>query len=141
LSSSVATATDDRRELEWGGRILAREREALGPPLCVTGRTAARRHAAGHPRARPRLSCTPGTYEGTATFTPEDPSGVSASGHFAVWFGAAGNNKNEVETNTNTFNLRGSDGSHIVIHASSHVSTNGAGAVTVNFEKMKAHCG
>jgi hypothetical protein len=81
------------------------------------------------------------TYEGTATFTPENPEGVSASGHFAVWFGAAGNEKNEVETNTNTFNLKGSDGSHIVVHGTAHVATNGSGAVTVNFEKNSVHCG
>ena len=82
-----------------------------------------------------------GTDEGTATFTPEDPKGVSASGHFAAWFGQSSNNKNEVGHSTNTFNLTGSDGSHVVVHASSHLSTNGLGAVTVNFEKMDVHCG
>jgi hypothetical protein len=82
-----------------------------------------------------------GTFEGTVTFTPENPEGVSASGHFAVWFGAAGNNKNEVETSTNSFNLKGSDGSHIVVHGTTHVSTNGLGKVTVNFEKTAVHCG
>jgi len=82
-----------------------------------------------------------GTAEGTATFTPEDPSGVSGSGHFATWFGASGNNRNEVEHNTNTFVLQGSDGSHIVVHGSSHLSTNAKGEVKVSFEKMTAHCG
>src|SRR5712691_9979444 len=32
-----------------------------------------------------------GTDEGTVTFTPDDPSGVSASGHFAAWFGESFN--------------------------------------------------
>ncbi|MEA2637381.1 MAG: hypothetical protein QOE18_438 [Chloroflexota bacterium] len=82
-----------------------------------------------------------GTFEGTATFTPENPEGVTASGHFATWFGAAGNNKNEVEHNTLSFNLQGSDGSHIAVHATTHVSTNGLGEVTVSFEKMGVHCG
>jgi hypothetical protein len=81
-----------------------------------------------------------GTDEGTATFTPEDPKGVSASGHFAAWFGQSSNNKNGVEHSTNTFNLTGSDGSHVVVHASSHLSTNGSGVVKVNFEKMDVHC-
>jgi hypothetical protein len=81
-----------------------------------------------------------GTFEGTATFTPEDPQGVSAGGHFAVWFGQSGNNKNEVEHSTGTFNLTGSDGSHIVVHTVGHVSTNASGKVTVSFEKMSAHC-
>jgi hypothetical protein len=81
-----------------------------------------------------------GTGEGTVTFTPENAGGISASGHFAVWFGASGNNKNEVEHNTTTFVLAGSDGSHTVVHGTSHVSTNGNGVVKVEFEKMTAHC-
>ena len=82
-----------------------------------------------------------GTGEGTATFTPENPGGVTGSGHFAVWFGASGNEKNEVEHNTVTFVLNGSDGSHTVVHGTTHVSTHGNGAVKVEFEKMTAHCG
>lgn len=82
-----------------------------------------------------------GTGEGTATFAPEDPEGVSASGHFAAWFGVSSNNKNEVEHETNTFQLNGTDGSHVVVHAASHLSTNAAGVVKVSFEKFSAHCG
>jgi hypothetical protein len=82
-----------------------------------------------------------GTYQGTATFTPENPGGVSATGHFAVWFGAAGNNRNEVETNTMAFNLKGSDGSHILVHGVAHVGTSATGAVTVSFEKQSVRCG
>ena len=83
-----------------------------------------------------------GTGEGTAMLTPENhPGGVSGSGHFAVWFGASGNEKNEVEHNTVTFVLSGSDGSHAVVHGTTHVSTNGNGVVKVEFEKMTAHCG
>jgi hypothetical protein len=82
-----------------------------------------------------------GTAEGTVTFTPENPGGVSASGHFAFWFGASGNNKNDVEHNTGTFVLSGSDGSRVVTHMSSHLSTNGNGVVKVEFEKMTTHCG
>jgi hypothetical protein len=82
-----------------------------------------------------------GTFEGTATFTPENPEGAPASGHFVVWFGAANNNKNEVEHNTGTFVLQASNGSRVVLHTTSHVSTNASGEVTVSFEKMRAHCG
>jgi hypothetical protein len=81
-----------------------------------------------------------GTLEGKVTFTPTDPDGVSASGHFTAWFGEAHNNKNEVQHFTNTVNLKGSDGSHISIHARSHTSTNAAGQVTVTFEVEKATC-
>jgi hypothetical protein len=82
-----------------------------------------------------------GTDEGTATFTPDNPNGVSASGHFADWFGESFNNKNDVQHFTNTFNLRGSDGSHLVAHETAHLSTNATGVVTVFFDKMNLTCG
>ena len=82
-----------------------------------------------------------GTDEGTATFTPDDPNGISASGHFASWFGESSNNKNDVQHDTNTFNLTGSDGSHVVVHATDHLSTNALGVVTVNFSNFNFHCG
>jgi hypothetical protein len=77
-----------------------------------------------------------GTDEGTITFTPDDPSGASASGHFAAWFGESFNNKNDVQHSTNTFHLTGSDGLRFVLHETAHLSTNAAGVVTVNFDKM-----
>ncbi len=83
-----------------------------------------------------------GTDEGMATFTPNDPKGISASGHFVSWFGESFNNKNDVQHSTNTFNLTATDGSHIVAHETFHLSTNAAGEVTVNFDKMDLHaCG
>jgi hypothetical protein len=82
-----------------------------------------------------------GTDEGTVTFTPDDPSGVSASGHFASWFGESFNQKNDVQHFTNTFNLLGTDGSHLVVHETAHLSTNAMGDVTVNFDKMNMTCG
>ena len=82
-----------------------------------------------------------GTDEGSVTFTPDDPSGVSASGHFAAWFGESFNEKNDVQHFTNTFNLRGTDGSHVVVHETAHLSTNAAGVVTVNFDNVSVSCG
>src|SRR5229473_3904487 len=67
-----------------------------------------------------------GTDEGTVTFTPDHPSDASASGHFVSWFGESFNNKNDVQHATDTFNLTGSDGSHIVMHETFHVSLNAA---------------
>ena len=81
-----------------------------------------------------------GTAEGTVTFTPEEPGGVSASGHFAEWFGTSSNNKNSVEHSTSNFNLRNSDGSHVVVHGAFHFSTNGRGEVTRSFEKLEPRC-
>ena len=82
-----------------------------------------------------------GTAEGTATFTPDDPSGISASGHFASWFGESSNEKNDVQHDTNTFHLLGTDGSRTVVHATDHLSTNGRGVVTVSFSNFKFSCG
>ena len=84
-----------------------------------------------------------GTDEGTITFTPDNPSGVSLSGHFVAWFGESLNEKNDVQHDTNTFHLTGSDGSHVAIHETSHLSTNAKGVVTVNFDKnsMRVSCG
>lgn len=82
-----------------------------------------------------------GTAEGIATFTPEEAGGVLYSGHFASWFGEALNNKNSVAHDTSTFVLNGTDGSRVIVHMKDHLSTNAAGAVTAQFEKINAHCG
>jgi hypothetical protein len=81
------------------------------------------------------------TAEGTATFTPDDPTGVVASGRFTEWFGESFNNKNDVQHNTSTFNLKGSDGSHIVVHETFHFSTNANGVITAIFDNLDVHCG
>jgi hypothetical protein len=66
---------------------------------------------------------------------------VSASGHFAEWFGESFNNKNDVQHDTSAFQLKGSDGSHVVVHAADHFSTNANGVVTVSFNNFDFHCG
>src|SRR5262249_55055511 len=81
-----------------------------------------------------------GTDEGTATFTPDNPSGVSASGHFAGWFGESLNNKNDVQHDTFSVTLTDTDGSHLIAHEITHLSTNAAGVVTVVFDKMSLSC-
>ena len=69
------------------------------------------------------------------TFTPDNPSDVSASGHFSSWFGESLNNFNDVQSGTNTFVLTASDGSHMVMHETFHVTVNALGVVTVTFDK------
>jgi hypothetical protein len=81
-----------------------------------------------------------GTDEGTATFTPDNPSGVSASGHFASWFGESANNQNDVQHDIFNLSLHNTDGSHVLVHATDHLSTNAAGVVTVVFDKMSLRC-
>jgi hypothetical protein len=80
-----------------------------------------------------------GTAEGTATFAPFE-AGVSYSGHFVKWFGEAINQRNHIEHFTTTYALTGTDGSRVVIHMSSHLSTNANGVVTVETEDRSFHC-
>ncbi len=42
------------------------------------------------------------TAEGTATLTPDDSTGVSASGHFTEWFGGVLQQQNDIQHNTST---------------------------------------
>ena len=81
-----------------------------------------------------------GTAEGTATFTPDDPSGVSASGHFAAWFGESSNEKNDVQHDIFNLTLTNTDCSYVIVHETTNLSTNAAGVVTVNFDKMSVSC-
>ncbi len=81
-----------------------------------------------------------GTAEGSATFTPDVP-GISASGHFAEWFGESYNNKNDVQHDTSTFQLTGSDGSRTTVHFVDHLSTNANGVITVVIDNFTFHCG
>ena len=82
-----------------------------------------------------------GTDEGAATFTPDDPQGVTASGHFTEWFGESFNNKNDVQHFTSSFRLKGSDGSQVVVQETAHFSINANGVITVTFDKVGVHCG
>ena len=80
------------------------------------------------------------TAEGMATFIPDDPNGVSDSGHFTEWFGESSNQRNDVQHGTSTFRLKGTDGSHIVVQEVSHFSTNAKGVISVTFDKVGIHC-
>jgi len=81
------------------------------------------------------------TDEGTATFTPDDPTGVVASGHYAEWFGESLNNRNAVATDTSTFRLIGTDGSRTTVHGDDHFTVNANGVVTVTFNNFRFTCG
>jgi hypothetical protein len=81
------------------------------------------------------------TDEGTATFTPDDPTGVVASGHYAEWFGESFNNRNAVVHDTSTFRLIGTDGSRTTVHIDDHFSINANGVVTVTFSNFSFTCG
>lgn len=82
-----------------------------------------------------------GTAEGTATFTPYDPQGVTASGHFALWFGESLNNKNSVAHDTANYQLVGTDGSRISVHATDQLTVNANGVITAQLSNFDFHCG
>jgi hypothetical protein len=81
-----------------------------------------------------------GTAQGMATFTPTDPNGVSYSGHFVNWFGESGNNKNDVQHDTSTFQLSSSNGSRVTVHMVDHLSTNANGVITMSFNTFTFNC-
>ncbi|HEX3509715.1 MAG TPA: hypothetical protein VHT27_01325 [Solirubrobacteraceae bacterium] len=82
-----------------------------------------------------------GTGNGSASFTPLAPEGVSYSGHFTVWFGESLNNKNKVEHSTQTYVLTGTDGSTVHVKMLYHLSTNAKGEVTAQTENGGFRCG
>jgi hypothetical protein len=51
------------------------------------------------------------------------------------------NNKNVVEHDTSTFQLRGTDGSRIAVHEVVHFSVNANGSVKVTFDNVGVRCG
>jgi hypothetical protein len=81
-----------------------------------------------------------GTAQGTITFVPDDPADVSASGHFASWFGENGNLQNGAATSTFNTVLSGSDGSRIATHEVFHMSTSASGG-SIMFDKPHLTCG
>ena len=49
-------------------------------------------------------------------------------------------NKNDVQHNTFNLTLTNTNGSHVLVHETAHLSTNAAHVVTVNFDKMSMRC-
>jgi len=80
------------------------------------------------------------TAQGTVTFTPNDPSDASGSGHFTLWFGESSNDKNDVQHDTATFNIWTTDGMHVVVKMKDHLSTNANGDVTSVFTTKSVSC-
>ncbi len=76
-----------------------------------------------------------GTAQGTFVFVTT--TGVTYTGPFATWFGAADNNQNGVVHSTFNAEGVGSDGSHISIHFEMHASVSASGVVLV---LDKVHC-
>ena len=80
-----------------------------------------------------------GTIEGKFTFTPDDPSKVTYTGHFTTWFGDENNLRNGVEHSTFNVNALGTDGTHLQFYDNAQATVNANGVVTVVFDH--ASCG
>ena len=80
-----------------------------------------------------------GTVEGQFTFTPDNPSKVTYTGHFTTWFGDENNLQNGVSHSTFNVNATGTDGSHLRFHDNAQATMNANGTVTVSFDH--ASCG
>ena len=80
-----------------------------------------------------------GTVEGQFTFTPQDPSKVTYTGHFVNWFGDENNLRNGVQHSTFNINATGTDGSHLQFHENMQAAMNAGGTITVSFDHLS--CG
>jgi len=76
-----------------------------------------------------------GTFTGTVTAVPDDPSLPTFTGHFTTWFGENSNQKTFNGTFTFTVIATGSDGSTLKFHETAHVTVNAQGEVTVEFDR------
>jgi len=81
-----------------------------------------------------------GTFTGTFTFTPDDPSAPSGTGPFASWFGENVNSKNFTATDTFNVVVHASDGSLVKEHALFHLTVNANGTVTSTIETDEIKC-
>jgi hypothetical protein len=73
------------------------------------------------------------TTTGSASFTD---GGVDYSGHFTAWGNFNVNEQNANSTFTFSIFLNGSDGSRITAHEVAHITYNGNGEITVEFDKL-----
>jgi hypothetical protein len=77
-----------------------------------------------------------GTFTGTFTAVPDDPSLPTFTGHFTQWFGENVNRQNVAATFTFTIIGQGSDGSILKFHDTAHFSATPQGA-TLEFDKFR----
>lgn len=82
-----------------------------------------------------------GTDGGTASFTPDDPSQASGQGTWTSWFGTELNNQSTVNSGTNTVRLKMSDGTHVVIHETTHMTMTPDGNLSASFDHVSVSCG
>ena len=73
------------------------------------------------------------TTTGSASFTDE---GLDYSGHFTAWGNFNLNERNANSTFTFSIFLNRSDGARISAHEVAHITYNGNGEITVNFDKL-----
>jgi len=82
-----------------------------------------------------------GTQTGTLVFVPDDPSGITYTGHFAAWFGTQSNPPALQFAATDTFavHVTGSDGSKLTLLLLNHVTRTPAGDIASEFHIVGCH--
>jgi hypothetical protein len=80
-----------------------------------------------------------GTLHGTVSFVPDDSTQPSYAGRFTTWFGDENNLQNDVEHATFRANLRGTDGSVVMVHEAAHMATSTSG-LSFSFDKARFTC-
>jgi hypothetical protein len=74
------------------------------------------------------------TATGDFVFTPDDPAGVTITGHVTTWDGENSNLQNYAATATFIGHGTGSDGSTLTYHDVAHFSVSASG-ITISFDK------
>lgn len=82
-----------------------------------------------------------GTQNGTATFTPDDPTAAVGSGSWTTWFGGAQNNQNGVLHDTFNLQVHFPNGLTATLHMIDHITFSGTGTITSMFSKGSAATG
>jgi hypothetical protein len=82
-----------------------------------------------------------GTQNGTATFTPDDPTAAVGTGSWAAWFGGSQNNRNGVLHDTFNLQVHFPGGLSATFHMIDHTTLTGTGTITANFSKGSAATG
>ncbi len=75
-----------------------------------------------------------GPWQATSPACPSNRTLPMFTGHFAIWFGVSGNDKNLVNHSIMNVVATGSDGSAFTFHEPIHISVSATG-VAVSFDK------
>jgi hypothetical protein len=81
-----------------------------------------------------------GTFTETGKIAAVGESGTTFSGHATVWGNFNVNERNSNQTFTLSIRVSGSDGSSFTAHETMHITYNGNGEITVEFDNFRLTC-